>query len=87
MKNETDHSLTFAYIIKVYRDREPRDFNDARGFVINDYQASLEDKWIAELKKKYPLKINEAVVKTLPIKINILDAVPAYPEKKKVGCY
>jgi peptidyl-prolyl cis-trans isomerase SurA len=68
VKNETDHSLTFAYIIKVYRDREPRDFNDARGFVINDYQASLEDKWITELKKKYPLKINEAVVKSLQVK-------------------
>lgn len=66
VKNETDHSLTFAYIIKLRRDREPRDFNDARGFVINDYQAALEDKWIAELKKKYPLKINDAVVKTLP---------------------
>lgn len=66
VKNETDHSLTFAYIIKLYRDREPRDFADARGFVINDYQAALEDKWINELKKKYPLKINEAVVKTLP---------------------
>ncbi len=66
VKNETDHSLTFAYIIKLRRDREPRDFTDARGFVINDYQAALEDKWITELKKKYPLKINDAVVKTLP---------------------
>lgn len=66
VKNETDNSLTFAYIIKMYRDREPRDFADARGFVINDYQAALEDQWIAELKKKYPLKINEAVVKSLP---------------------
>jgi peptidyl-prolyl cis-trans isomerase SurA len=26
----------------------------------------LEDKWIADLKKKYPVKINEAVLKTLP---------------------
>lgn len=66
VKNETDHSLTFAYIIKVYRDREPRDFADARGFVINDYQAALEDQWITALKKKYPVKINEAVIKSLP---------------------
>lgn len=68
VKNETDHSLTFAYIIKMYGDREPRSFADARGFVINDYQAFLEDKWITELKKKYPVKVNETVVKALPVK-------------------
>jgi peptidyl-prolyl cis-trans isomerase SurA len=68
VKNETDNSRTFAYIIKIYKDREPRSFTDARGFVINDYQAALEDLWIAQLKKKYPVKVNDAVLKTLPIK-------------------
>lgn len=65
VKNETDNSLTFAYIIKMYNNREPRSFNDARGFVINDYQGYLEERWIAELKKKYPVKVNEAVLKSL----------------------
>jgi peptidyl-prolyl cis-trans isomerase SurA len=65
VKNETDNTVTFAYIIKLYPDREPRGFADARGFVINDYQVFLEEKWIADLKKKYPVKINEAVLKTL----------------------
>jgi peptidyl-prolyl cis-trans isomerase SurA len=60
--NETDKSVAFAYIVKVYMDRELRGFADARGFVINDYQVDLEEKWIAELKKKYPVKISEAVV-------------------------
>jgi peptidyl-prolyl cis-trans isomerase SurA len=64
--NKNDNTVTFAYIIKVYRERLPRDYNDARGYVINDYQAFLEDSWIAELKKKYPVKINEAVLKSLP---------------------
>lgn len=66
VKNETDHTVTFAYIIKVYMERSPRSFADARGFVVNDYQAMLEDKWIAELKKKYPVKVKESVVKSLP---------------------
>lgn len=66
VKNDIDNSFTFAYIIKVYPEREPRGFEDARGFVINDYQTALEDKWIEELKKKYPVKVNEAVVNSLP---------------------
>jgi peptidyl-prolyl cis-trans isomerase SurA len=66
VKNETDNTVTFAYIIKLYPDREPRGFADARGFVINDYQVFLEEQWIGALKKKYPVKINEAVLKTLP---------------------
>jgi peptidyl-prolyl cis-trans isomerase SurA len=66
VKNETDNTVTFAYIIKLHPDREPRGFADARGFVINDYQEFLEEKWITTLKKKYPVKINEAVFKSLP---------------------
>jgi peptidyl-prolyl cis-trans isomerase SurA len=66
VKNETDNSVTFAYIVKLYNGREPRNFQDARGFVINDYQEFLEQQWIASLKRKYPIKVNEAVFNTLP---------------------
>lgn len=66
VKNETDNTVVFAYIIKLHPDREVRGFADARGFVINDYQVYLEEKWIEQLKKKYPVKINEAVIKRLP---------------------
>lgn len=67
VRNETDNTVAFAYIIKLYPNREIRSFNDARGFVINDYQQFLEEKWIAELKNKYPVKTNEAVLKSLPM--------------------
>lgn len=65
VKNETDNSATFCYILKVYPNREPRHFQDARGFVINDYQTYLEEKWVAELKKKYPVKVEEGIFKGL----------------------
>jgi peptidyl-prolyl cis-trans isomerase SurA len=55
--NEPDSSRTFAYIIKIHDGRSPKSFADARGAVINDYQAALEEKWIAELKRKYPVKV------------------------------
>lgn len=36
-----------------------RTFAEARPAVITDYQTHLEKQWIAELKKKYPVKINK----------------------------
>jgi peptidyl-prolyl cis-trans isomerase SurA len=66
VKNQTDSSVAFAYIVKLHSDREQRAFADARGFVINDYQVFLEEQWINELKKKYPVNINETIVKGLP---------------------
>src|ERR1700754_4210774 len=64
--NKADNTVSFAYILNVYRERSPRNYRDARGFVINDYQTWLEDQWIVALKKKYPVKIDEAVLASLP---------------------
>ena len=63
--NKTDNTVSFAYIIALYTKEEPRSFTDAKGLVINDYQAELEKVWIADLKKKYPVQINENVWKEL----------------------
>jgi peptidyl-prolyl cis-trans isomerase SurA len=65
LKNETDSSVTFAYIIKLFPQREQRGFEDARGYIINDYQQYLENAWVAELRKKYPVVVNEAVFRSL----------------------
>lgn len=62
----TDNSVTIAYIVNIHSDRSLRSYADARGLAINDYQTLLEDNWIAELRKKYPVKVNEAVLKSLP---------------------
>lgn len=67
VKTQGDTSLTTAYIVHIYDAKMPRNFSDARGLVINDYQNYLENKWIEELKKNYPVKVNEAVLKSLPL--------------------
>ena len=36
----------------------PMSFEEARPTVISDYQGDLEKRWIEELKKKYPVKVN-----------------------------
>jgi peptidyl-prolyl cis-trans isomerase SurA len=65
VKNISDDTYTFNYVIKVYKDPAQRSFEDARGMVITDYQQVLEDYWIKELKNKYPVKVNEAVFSTI----------------------
>lgn len=40
-------------------------FEDARGLVVADYQEYLEEKWLNELKKKYPVVINQKVFESL----------------------
>ncbi|HTL08165.1 MAG TPA: peptidylprolyl isomerase [Chitinophagaceae bacterium] len=64
VKSATDNTSSFAYVVDLYKDRAPRSFEDARGFVINDYQAFLENQWIATLRTKYPVKVNEAVLQS-----------------------
>lgn len=64
-KNDAGDSYTFLYVFNTYPNAAPRNFDDARGMVINDYQQVLETAWIAELKKKYPVAINQEVLKTL----------------------
>ena len=64
--NKSDNTVSFAYILNVYQERSPRNYRDARGFVINDYQGYLEDEWIASLKKKYPVNVDEKVFASLP---------------------
>ena len=63
--NNGDGTTVFAQVIKLYPADQQRNFEDARGLVINDYQTFLEQKWIETLKKKYPVKVNEKVFQSL----------------------
>jgi len=57
----SEGAAVFSYIIRMHKAGEQRSFDEARGFVINDYQHVLEEKWIADLKKKYPVVVNDKV--------------------------
>ena len=60
-----DGNTSFIKVVHMYDANLQRSFEEAKGLVINDYQNITEEKWIAELKSKYPVKINEAVFQTL----------------------
>jgi peptidyl-prolyl cis-trans isomerase SurA len=40
-------------------------FAEARGAVINEYQAVLEKQWITQLRQTYPVKVNEDEIRKL----------------------
>lgn len=63
--NPSDGTSGFIKILRLHPANEQRTFEEARGLVINDYQVLIEEKWIAELKKKYPVKVNEKVFQSL----------------------
>jgi peptidyl-prolyl cis-trans isomerase SurA len=60
--NPSDNTASFAMIVNVYASPTQRTFNEARGMVINDYQLVLEKKWEEELRKKFPVVINQEVL-------------------------
>ncbi len=60
-----DGTATFVKFIRIYPADQQRSFEEAKGLVINDYQNVLEKQWLSSLHKKYPVKINESVVKQL----------------------
>lgn len=63
MKPETKGKWAFYF---PYRDKlieAPEEAADVRGAVTGDYQAELEEQWVNELKKKYPVKIKKKVLK------------------------
>lgn len=43
----------------------PEDYTDVKGLVTADYQDLLEKRWVAELRKKYPVVVNEEVLETV----------------------
>jgi peptidyl-prolyl cis-trans isomerase SurA len=60
-----DGSASFVKYVKLYDANMQRSFAEARGLVINDYQNVLEQQWVGELRKKYPVKVNEIVFKEM----------------------
>ncbi|MFN8355473.1 MAG: peptidylprolyl isomerase [Spirosomataceae bacterium] len=53
----------YDIIIKKIDTPRSKTLDEARGAVINDYQNYLEKEWVAQLRKQYPVIINEEELK------------------------
>ncbi len=60
-KNTT---TVFQVIVEV-QGPQPKDLKDVKGLITAEYQNQLEKDWLAELKAKYPVQVNQATVNTL----------------------
>ena len=63
--SNTDGTATAVYVSKLHAQPENKTLNEARGFVVADYQDYLEKSWNNELKAKYPVKIDEKTLKSM----------------------
>lgn len=45
--------------------KAPRELSDVRALVLADYQEALESRWVAQLRQKYKVTVDESVLKTV----------------------
>ncbi len=67
VKTPVEQSKDYPYVFVVGENLKymPEDYTDVRGLVTADYQEYLEKEWIEMLRKKYPVVINQEVLKTV----------------------
>lgn len=61
MNSDVEDLTVFVKINKILPPQQ-KELNEARGLVTADYQSFLEKEWIMQLKKKYPVSVNEEVL-------------------------
>jgi peptidyl-prolyl cis-trans isomerase SurA len=62
--NERDQTQNFVKIEEI-RPPANKTLEEARGYVIADYQDFLEKQWVNQLRQQYPIKVNEEVFRSL----------------------
>ena len=57
-----DFPLSAVYGKKL---KAPKEMEDVKALVVTDYQEAMEKAWVNELKKKYAVKVDDAVLQTV----------------------
>jgi len=60
-----DKDYPFVYVVGKELKNTPENYTDVRGLVTADYQEFLEKQWIAALRAKYPVVVDENILKTV----------------------
>lgn len=62
---EPSEDYPFVFVIGKNLKHKPEEYHDVRGLVTADYQEYLEKEWIAALRAKYPVEIDQEVLKAV----------------------
>lgn len=56
-----------VYLLNIHEvlSPEPKQLDEARGLITADYQNFLEQRWIKELREKYPYNVNQEVLSSI----------------------
>lgn len=60
-----DGTASFIRYYRFYPTGLQRSFEDSKGMLINDYQPLVEQQWITQLRKRYPVIVDEAVLQSI----------------------
>jgi len=60
-----DGSYTVVKVDELYNTPTVKTLDEARGYAVAEYQDYLEKEWNEQLRKKYPVKVNEDVFKKM----------------------
>jgi peptidyl-prolyl cis-trans isomerase SurA len=63
-KNE-DGSYTVVRVNEVFNEPTTKSLEDAKGYVVAEYQDYLEQQWNQQMRQKYPIKVNEDVLNAM----------------------
>ena len=55
----------YVFVVGKMLKNKPEDYTDVRGLVTADYQEFLEKEWIKTIRAKYPVKVDQDVLKTV----------------------
>jgi len=64
-KYEPTKEYPFFFVTGKLLKNKPEDYTDVRGLVTADYQEFLEREWIKALRAKYPVNVDQNVLKTV----------------------
>jgi peptidyl-prolyl cis-trans isomerase SurA len=65
---EGENLFTIIRVDRIYPETR-KELNEARGEVLNDYQNFLEEKWVADLRETYEVKVNKRNYRNLKTRL------------------
>ncbi len=65
IKTNTDNTFGVVYVKRFVNAGEPKTLAEARGYVVAEYQDYLEKTWNENLRKKYPLVVEEKTFQSM----------------------